>query len=781
MATTYSLNSDSYQGRYLRLSCTQTKNVTTNKSTINWTLTSTGGTSNYYSTGPTTVKIAGKTVYSKARVLWDAQSFPASKGSVSGSLVVDHTTTGTKSVAVSLSTAIYTTTVTTKSGTWTLDTIPRYFTKTPTLTTGEKTETSINFDWATSETCSKVIFYYKKSGESTYTSSTVYDDSTGTKSGTFEITDLESGTFYTCYITATRKDSGLTSNSITSDYDTQPYPYIQRIDKPNFIIGDTITVDIYNPLNREFTFYIKKDTTSGMVFYSETTSDTQLTITPSSNLLYQSIPNEDTGNVVFYCVYESNVGDITNGTYHVNESESTPIFTNFTYADTNSVITGVTGDNQVLVKNLSTLRATISSSNKMVTRNYATPSKYTATFDTKSQSANYSTSNVNIDMGTVNSTGSKRLSITAYDSRGLTTVVYKDIQVYDYINPTINSTLARLNNFENQTTLKISGTYDKLTINGINKNAVTSVQYRYRETNGTWGNWVTVSVTMNNGNFTCSDVILNLDNTKSFEFELKVEDRLSSGTNTNSVAEGVPIFFVSSNKKTCYIGNDELGKRVDIPALKNYIELSSYVDLNTVLEFGTYRCVSDSQSISNKPSGITGGFTMFVSAWAGDNSTTTYRKQVISYNDETYIRRTQNGGTTWSNWVKLLSTENIKTTKTISDTDTYSCNYIDGVVGGINLCKTITFNNTWQYCQKAGGSTYATVLYPIYNPENKIPHVNITSAEIYSGGWKPITNVHVLSGGYSTTFVILNLPTSVTLTSGYCYLFRMVGSVTTDY
>ena len=63
MASTFSLTSPSYDGRYMTLSCSQSKDVETNKSTITWTLTSTGGNDKYYSTGPTTVKINETEVY----------------------------------------------------------------------------------------------------------------------------------------------------------------------------------------------------------------------------------------------------------------------------------------------------------------------------------------------------------------------------------------------------------------------------------------------------------------------------------------------------------------------------------------------------------------------------------------------------------------------------------------------------------------------------------------------------------------------------------------------
>lgn len=125
MALNFTLDSGSYNGRYLRLSCTQTKDVATNRSTINWTLSSIGGNSNYYSTGPTTVMINGTQVYYKSRVEWDAYVFPAAKGSVSGSIVVDHDTDGSKSITVSLSTVIYWAAVNTYNGTWALDSIPR--------------------------------------------------------------------------------------------------------------------------------------------------------------------------------------------------------------------------------------------------------------------------------------------------------------------------------------------------------------------------------------------------------------------------------------------------------------------------------------------------------------------------------------------------------------------------------------------------------------------------------------------------------------------------------
>lgn len=125
MASTYVLKSQVYNTRYMYVTCEQVKDIAANKSTINWTLTVTGGTVNNYSTGATTLTIGGTQVYYSPRVAYSAKTFPAAKGSVSGTLVVPHDNNGKAQVTVSLTTAIYVSTLETKSGVWELDEIPQ--------------------------------------------------------------------------------------------------------------------------------------------------------------------------------------------------------------------------------------------------------------------------------------------------------------------------------------------------------------------------------------------------------------------------------------------------------------------------------------------------------------------------------------------------------------------------------------------------------------------------------------------------------------------------------
>lgn len=125
MANTFTLTSHNYQGRYLYLECSQVKDIANNRSTINWKLSSIGGQSNYYSTGPTTITIGGSQVYYCRKVEWDEKVFPAAKGSTSGSLTVNHNTQGDLTISVSMSTNIYDGVIRTFNGNWTLDSIPR--------------------------------------------------------------------------------------------------------------------------------------------------------------------------------------------------------------------------------------------------------------------------------------------------------------------------------------------------------------------------------------------------------------------------------------------------------------------------------------------------------------------------------------------------------------------------------------------------------------------------------------------------------------------------------
>lgn len=549
---TITLKSASYDGRYMQLVCTSTSNgAAKNSSTVKWTLSTVGGSVPCYSTGPTTVTINGTVVYSKARTAYTTEAFPAAKGSTSGSVTVPHNSDGTKSISVSFSTAIYTKTVTTKSGTLTLDPIPRYASVTHSMKS--KTETTVTMNW-TSDSTVDYLWYSKDDGK-TWTGLDIADG----KSGTYTISGLTANTAYNIKTRIRRKDSQLTTDSFTAKITTYQYPHC--IDAPSFIIGEEVVLQFYNPLNRAFNFTI---TGNGKAIHTWTgvkgTEYRGVDGEPAVTNLYNSIPNITSAKYSVTVTYGTASKVTQGGTYMVNVDASMPTFTSFAYRDTNANVVAVTGNDQVLVQGLSNVAVVISSANKMVARCGATAAGYYTTFDVNSKDIPYTDGNINETIGVARSKGLQRIIVHAYDSRKIFGTAYKDVTVVECAKPVVNVTLQRLNNFENQTTLTINGTYSRVTVSGTDKNTVTSVQYRQREVGGTWTSYTTVQATVTGGKFTCNNIFLDLDNSKEFEFEAKAVDKFGqTTTKTASVGVGQAVFFVSSNQRTCFIN----GKEVD--------------------------------------------------------------------------------------------------------------------------------------------------------------------------------------------------------------------------
>lgn len=639
MATTFNLKSSTYDGRYLILYCSQTQDISTNSSVIKWTLSAVGGSENYYSTGPTKVIINGSTVYSIERKAWNSYVFPAAKGSVSGTITVPHNANGTKTITVSLSTAIYESTVTTVTNSWALERIMLYGTSVQSL--NSKTEESIKMNWSSDNTVD--YLWYSTDNGSSWTGVNVTD---GT-SGTYTISGLTANTTYKIKTRIRRKDSQLTTNSTTQTITTYNYPYCTST--PDFTLGDALTLKFYNPLGRSFNFYIIGNGTQIDVTYKcSSTSYTGVNYAPTSvAYLYATIPNAKSGKYKVKVVYGTSEIITDNGNiYSIKTDECYADFNGFTYKDTNSAVTAITGDNQILVKGISTLSVEIPIANKMTPKNSATGKNYIASIDTLSKTIAFSaTDAVSGVVGAVTSAGTQRLTVTAYDSRGLGTSIYKDITVCDYEIPVINAEVTRLNNFEAQTTLKVSGSYSTLDIDGTAKNTLQSVQYRYKETGGTWQEWTALTTTITNGKFTCNDVILSLDQTKSFNFQIKVVDNLSSNTVKANVDTGQAVFFISTNQKACFINSKLVLHDTNMVNEAN-------TDLNDYLTTGYYFFGADYTPV-NIPAGVNGWLEV-IGSTSDRIKQIWYRCGTVDSNDFMTYTRTYIAGT-WSSWSRLAT------------------------------------------------------------------------------------------------------------------------------
>lgn len=281
-----------------------------------------------------------------------------------------------------------------------------------------------------------------------------------------------------------------------------------------------------------------------------------------------------------------------------------PVFTDYTYRDNNSTTVGVTGNNQVIVQGKSSLLVAISNAQKMVAQKGATAKNYTAEIDGKTVTFDYVNGATEKVIGTIDNPNNKTLTVRATDSRNNSTARAKTITTVPYVKPVVNSTVERLNGYENQTTLKVSGSISLLTVSGSNKNSISSLQYRRREAGGTWGSWTNLAYTTSGANFTATNVILSLDNTKGFEFEIRCIDKLDNTVISRSVGIGVPTFFVDVLKNSIAVGKfPEYNNSIEAVGQIYQNEGKKVLDLDLAYPIGSiYMSIK-----SDNPASIIGG------------------------------------------------------------------------------------------------------------------------------------------------------------------------------
>lgn len=75
----------------------------------------------------------------------------------------------------------------------------------------------------------------------------------------------------------------------------------------------------------------------------------------------------------------------------------------------------------------------------------------------------------------------------------------------------------------------------------------------------------------------------------------------------------------------------------------------------TIILIETYRSIATphTSTMSNIPTGLTGGFVLYVGEWTSINPNNPYIRQEIISGTSTWIRTTSNGGSTWGSWYKL--------------------------------------------------------------------------------------------------------------------------------
>lgn len=372
----------------------------------------------------------------------DGQNFSGSgsiggsgdKTLLTGSKVVGHNADGSKSIGFSASASLNITwsgqwlgTIS-GSGSMGLTKIPRYFSSCSAWVSS-RTETQVTCSWSTSETCNGV--------------SAVYDgvehwigDPNGT-SGSITLT-MNPDTSKNLYFRLRRKDSNLISNTNQVSASTYAYPYVQS--GTDFVIGDALRLNVYNPLNHSYTLNVYAS--NGNVIGGYNGNGTILNgfnDTNSVDLMYKNCANRsDTYHVTID--YDGHISTYDKGNTY-SADKATPVIGDVTITDTKT-FSGIHKQATELIQGKSAIRTTVAS---VSAQRYAKLRKITVAYDGTEKSKSWteettSDSNIVFDFTTSNS---NEVTITVEDSRGLKTTRKIQLSFLQFAMPSLTLTAER--------------------------------------------------------------------------------------------------------------------------------------------------------------------------------------------------------------------------------------------------------------------------------------------------------------------------------------------------
>ena len=480
----------------------------------------------------------------------------------SGSLTVAHNTDGNKTISYSFSVTdtsgtTYTCGNASASGSLALATIPRYLSITS-LNISNITETSAIVNWSVDS--ARDSTYYSFDNGTTWIGSSTNGETlaSDTKSGTFNLLGLAPNKAYSIKVKIKRTDSQLWTESSTS-FTTYDYPKPTSVN--NFTIGDGASIQVYNPLGRTYTLDIigNNDAVIGTYkgAYCETPINAEFKTEDAIKKQYASIPDKSSGTYYARVTYGSSVKTLGTGTYSVRGDE-VPTIGSLAYLDNNSTVVAITGNNQHIVQNYSTLIAQVGTA---TANKSASIAKYVVECNGKSVQG---TSSGNYSIGAVNSNRNVDLKLTVTDTRGLSASKTITVTMLAHSAPTASVTLERLNNYEDETYLTVDGY-----VSSVNGKNTATIKYRYKVSGGSYGSYATIP----NG----EEYVFSLSKNNAFIFEIVVTDAFGSTfTKEYVLNKGMFPLFIDTNKNSVGINC--------FPAHTNSLEVNG-LDVSTIKEF----------------------------------------------------------------------------------------------------------------------------------------------------------------------------------------------------
>lgn len=367
---------------------------------------------------------------------------------------------------------------------------------------------------------------------------TYYNLNSNTGSGTTVITGLNPNQTYAFELWACGRDG-------VEYYGSYPAQTITTLgksfvgNKPAYTIGNSFPL-VISGYSDSFTH--TATFTIGSYSFSRTSLKRgTITITPSNaenTAIYAqmaSVTSKAMSITLTTYVNGTSIGSNTgSGTVNVNSTVCSPSVSSFTYRDVNTQSVALTGNDQIIIQNISKLQV---KDIVATAKNSASITKYRldvsgTTYENTQPLINTETITQNTDM-----------SVKVIDSRGLQGNLNKKFETFiPYISPSITEfTVIRANGVETKSSLSFKGTYSFINISNVNKNDIVSAQYRYKKTTtSTWNDWKAITITIEGQNLIYSNVIGDFNVDESYDFELKVEDKLSATIANTILVVGKP-------------------------------------------------------------------------------------------------------------------------------------------------------------------------------------------------------------------------------------------------
>lgn len=394
---------------------------------------------------------------------------------------------------------------------------------------------------------------------------------------------------------------------------------------------------------------------------------------------------------------------------------------NAAYLDTKASTVAATGNNQLIVRNNSTLRVNVTSA---AAYKNATLKTAKAVVLGAATTANITNRSATLNIGTVDTAQDFDMPVTVTDSRGYTATITLKVHVLNWTAPTAIITLARHNNYYSETDLKVDASYaDKI------QNNVLAIKARYKKTSASdWSAYITLQ-----DNVTQQ---LTLDNTFAWDVQVVVSDNFGSTTYNLVLNRGMPLAFFDDQKSSVaingfpdyeealeifgrlFVNNEDIVSK--FTGIGGAAKAATTNDWNTAC--GILSGLYMGSNMSNAPAASSNWF--FVFHMVHNNL---YQRQIAYdfFGINVWTRRMDNG--TWGSWVR------------VDLSSTYSTNEMavgEWTDGSPVYKKTYTKRTT-----NASSSASYTLALGIQNLDKIIKVEGTRSLMYYTGAGQPIRTI----------------------------------------